>query len=87
MMETMASVLLPSHEKFSFTRPLCSSDQLITLNVGSRIHIHATVESTVGTMKGRRRNARARFRPRNCWLMTRAIARPPTIFTSVARIV
>ncbi len=57
------------------------------LKVGSRIHIHATVESTVGTMNGNSRNARTRFRPRNCWLMTSAIARPPTIFRSVAAIV
>ena len=60
---------------------------MITLKVGSRIHIHATVESTVGTMNGSSRKARARFRPRNCWLITRAMASPPTIFSSVATIV
>jgi len=83
----MARVALPSHEKVSLTRPEFTSDQLITLKVGSRIHIHATVESTVGTMNGSSRKARARFRPRNCWLITRAMPSPPTIFSSVATIV
>ena len=59
----------------------------MTLKVGSRIHIQATLESTVGTMKGSSRKARARFLPRKRWLMTRAMARPPTIFRSVATIV
>ena len=46
----------------------------MTLNVGSKIHIHATVLRMVGTMKGRSRKARTRFAPRKCWLITSAIA-------------
>src|SRR5213592_251255 len=84
MIDTKASVALPSHEKFSVTRPVWRSVQLITLNVGSKIHIQATVDSTVGTMNGRSRRARARFLPRNCWLMTSAMARPPVILRNVA---
>ena len=87
MIDTMARVALPSHEKVCVTRPVWRSVQLITLKVGSRIHIQATVERTVGTMKGSSKKARARFRPRNCWLMTRAMARPPRIFSSVATVV
>ena len=64
--------------------PELTSVQLTTLKVGSRIHIQATVDSTVGTMKGSSRNARARFRPRNCWFITRAMASPPTILSRVA---
>ena len=62
-------------------RPVLSSVQLTTLKVGSRIHIQAMVLSTVGTMNGRSRKARARFLPRNGWLMTRAMASPPTILS------
>src|SRR3989442_913434 len=46
-----------------------------------------TVLSPVGTMNGSRRRARARFLPRNCWVMTSAMARPPVILRSVATIV
>jgi hypothetical protein len=43
--------------------PVCTRVQLITLKVGSKIHIHAMVLRMVGTMKGRSRKARARLRP------------------------
>ncbi len=83
----MARVALPSHEKFVLTSPVLSSVQLITLKVGSRIHIQATVLRMVGTMKGRRRKARARLRPRKRWFMTSAMARPPIILRKVATMV
>ena len=63
--------------------PPCTSSQLTTLKVGSRIHIQATVDSAVGTMNGSSRNARARLRPRKLWLMTRAMPRPPASFSTV----
>ena len=87
MIETMARLALPSHEGPAFITPAFTSVQFTTLNVGSRIHIHATVLRMVGTMKGRSRNARARFFPRKCWCITSAIARPPASFSSVATIV
>ena len=69
------------------TTPVFTSTQLMTLKVGSKIHIQATVLSTVGTMKGRSRKARTRFRPRKCWLITRAIARPPSSLSTVVTMV
>ncbi len=83
MMDTIASVLLPSQENPSRIIPACTSSQLMTLNVGSKIHIHATVLRMVGTMKGRRRAARTRLRARKCWLITSAIARPPVSLRTV----
>src|SRR3954454_7261578 len=38
--------------------PSWNSIQLMTLNVGSNIHFHAKVESTVGMMNGSRMTAR-----------------------------
>ncbi len=43
MIDTMARVALPSHEKPVLTAPVFTSTQFSTLNVGSKIHIHAMV--------------------------------------------
>src|SRR5258708_18888923 len=44
-------------------RPRRNSVQLITLNVGSNIHFHANVDSTVGMMNGSRTKARVSALP------------------------
>ena len=64
--------------------PRAIRNQFSTLNAGSRIHIQATVLSTVGTMNGSSSNARTRFFSGNCWFIANARARPPTIFSNVA---
>jgi hypothetical protein len=64
----------------------CTSSQLTTLKVGSRIHIQAIVESAVGTMNGSSRNARTRLRPRKAWFMTSAMPRPPASFSTVVTV-
>ena len=74
---------MPSHENPVVIVPVWTSTQLMTLKVGSKIHIHATTLRMVGTMKGRRRKARTRLRPRKAWLITSAIARPPSSFRTV----
>ena len=48
--EAIARPALPRNEKPLVTSLACTSTQLMTLNVGSRIHIQATVESAVGTI-------------------------------------
>ena len=83
----MASVELPSQENPVWMAPPWTRTQLITLNVGSKIHIHAIVDSAVGTMKGRSRKARARFLPRKLWSITRAMTSPPPSFRIVVTIV
>jgi hypothetical protein len=64
--------------------PSAIKNQLRTLKAGSRIHIHATVLSTVGTMNGNSSKARTRFFSGNCWFIATASASPPTIFSTVA---
>ena len=83
MIDTIDRVALPSQENPVVIIPLWTSTQLMTLKVGSKIHIQATTLRMVGTMNGRRRKARTRFRPRKAWLITRAIARPPSSFSTV----
>src|SRR5439155_1553004 len=46
-------------------RPAALSVQLITLNVESKIHVHAIAASDTGTAQGRRRTNRAKRLPRN----------------------
>ena len=41
--------------------PPWTSNQFTTLNVGSKIHIQAIVERTVGTIQGSSKAARIRF--------------------------
>ena len=46
--------------------PSLKNVQLSTLNVGSNIHFHANVDSTVGMMNGSRMKARTIALPRKC---------------------
>src|ERR1700730_15035414 len=87
MVDTTAGVAPRSHEKPVLTTPVLTSAQLITLKVGSKIHIQAIVLRIVGTMKGRSKKARTKLRARKLWLITSAMARPPrslrTVVTTV----
>ena len=51
---------------------------------GSRIHCHATVLSTVGTMNGSRSMARVTAFIRKLWFITSAMPSPPEAFRMVA---
>ena len=67
--------------------PQRTRNQFTTLNDGSRIHIQAMVDSTVGTMNGSSITARMMFLNLKSWFITKASARPPIIFRTVAAIV
>jgi hypothetical protein len=43
--DAIASEALPSHDQPLLMAPACTRTQLTTLKVGSRIHIHATVDT------------------------------------------
>ena len=86
-MATIASVELPSQENPLWMAPPCRSSQLMMLNVGSKIHIQAIVDSAVGTMNGSSRKARTRFLPRKLWSITSAMPRPPLSFRMVVTMV
>ena len=86
MIETIASVGLPSQDGPGLGQPSATSSRLTTLKAGSSIHSHATVLSTVGTMNGSSSSARTRFFMRKCWFIASARPSPPTIFSSVATI-
>ena len=75
MIATMASVALPSQEKPLLTDAGVHEQPVDDAEGGIEDpHPGDRAEATVGTMKGRSRKARTRFRPRKCWLITRAIA-------------
>ena len=84
MIDAIARLGVPSQEGPGLGTPSLMRNQLKTLKAGSRIHIQATVLSTVGTMNGNSSTARTRFFIRNCWFMARASPKPPTAFNSVA---
>ncbi len=50
--ENIASLGLPSQDGPGLAMPQRTRNQFTTLNDGSRIHIQAMVDSTVGTMNG-----------------------------------
>ena len=75
---------MPSQDGPGFGKPSAIRNQLRTLNAGSRIHIQATVLSTVGTMNGSSSSARMMFFIRKCWFIASARPSPPTIFSTVA---
>src|SRR5262245_1283970 len=56
--------------------PSWNSTQLITLKVGSNIHFHANVESTVGMMNGSKMKARTKALPLK-WRLTRSASHKP----------
>src|SRR5260370_20591797 len=61
--EIIASVGSPSQLIRPVIRPRRNSVQLMTLKVGSNIHFHAKVDSTVGMMNGSRTKARVSALP------------------------
>src|SRR2546425_1188631 len=77
MIEIMAMVGVPSHDGPVLASPLTTSKRLKRPMPGSRIHCHATVLSTVGTMNGSRSEARVRAFIRKLWFITSAMPRPP----------
>ena len=64
--------------------PRLRRNQFTGAKAGSRIHIQAIVDSTVGTMNGSSISARTVFLKRKFWFITSARPSPPTIFSSVA---
>ena len=82
--ENIARLGLPSQDGPGLAMPQRIRNQFTTLNDGSRIHIQAMVDSTVGTMNGSSMIARIEFLNRKSWFITSARARPPTIFRAVA---
>ena len=84
MTETIASVGLPSHDGPCLTRSRNISNRLNRPMPGSKIHCHATVLSTVGTMKGSSNSARVIPFNRKFWCITSAMPRPPTSLSTVA---
>jgi len=84
MMDTMARVGLPSQDGPCWTSPKNIRPRLNSPMPGSRIHCHATVLSTVGTMNGRSNSARAAPLNRKFWCITSAMTSPPPSFNAVA---
>src|SRR2546422_6229500 len=84
MIETMAMVGVPSQDGPVVASPLTTSRRLNRPMPGSRIHCHATVLSTVGTMNGSSSMARVRAFIRKFWFITRAMPNPPAAFIRVA---
>ena len=84
MIEVMAIAGVPSQDGPVFASPLTTSRRLNRPMPGSRIHCHATVLSTVGTMNGSSSAARVRAFILKLWFITSAIARPPEAFSTVA---
>jgi hypothetical protein len=84
MSENIARLGLPSQDGPGLAMPQRTRNQFTTLNDGSRIHIHAMVDSTVGTMNGSSMTARIVFLKRKSWFITSARASPPAIFSAVA---
>src|SRR5215831_10166184 len=74
--ESIARVGSPSQLILAWISPSCSSVQLITLKVGSNIHFHANVESTVGMMNGSRTKARIKALPLK-WRLSRSASHKP----------
>ena len=66
MTADMASTPSPIQDGPTLINPLWTSSQLMTLKVGSKIHIQAIVLSTVGTIQGNRSEARIAFLNLNC---------------------
>src|SRR6266436_8318682 len=78
---------VPSDRKGSLVvmKPPWYRSQLSTLKVGSNIHRHAKVLSTVGTMKGRSMDARTMRLPRKLRLRRRASHIPSDSLKMVAQ--
>src|SRR5207237_8856434 len=84
MIEIIAIVGVPSQDGPLSASPLTTSNPLNRPMAGSRIHCHATVLSTVGTMNGRSSIARAKDFSLKLWFITSAMPSPPEAFTMVA---
>ncbi len=84
MIEIIAMVGVPSQDGPLSASPLTISKRLKRPMPGSRIHCHATVLSTVGTMNGRSSMARAKDFILKLWFMTSAMPSPPEAFSTVA---
>src|SRR5215212_9678231 len=81
---TIAQKPSPTHDGPRSASPAWTSDQLITLKVGSKIHIQAIVESTVGTIQGSNSAARTKFLKGKRWFITSASPIPPISLKTVA---
>ncbi len=77
MIEIIARSGSPSQLMRPVIRPRWYRVQLSTLNVGSNIHFHAKVESTVGMMNGSRMNARVKALPRK-WRLSSIASHSPS---------
>jgi hypothetical protein len=64
MMATSASAGSPSQYNHPWSRPAALSVQLMTLNVESKIQVHAIAASETGTAHGSSRTKRATRLPR-----------------------
>src|SRR3954464_4776410 len=81
--DAMASPGSPSQLMRELMIDSFQNSQLKTLKVGSNIHFHASVESTVGMMKGSRMKARTQDLPRKCRLSSSASHRPSASLNTV----
>src|SRR4051794_24640255 len=77
MMEPMASSGSPSQLMRELMMCSFQKSQLKTLKVGSNIHFHASVESTVGMMNGSRMKARTQLLPRK-WRFSSSASPSPS---------
>src|SRR5919202_3158964 len=83
MIEAMARSGSPSQLMRELMMCSFQKSQLKTLKVGSNIHFHAKVESTVGMMNGSRMNARVNALPLKCRLSSTASHRPSASLNTV----
>ena len=83
MIEAIASSGSPSQLMRALISESFQNSQLITLKVGSNIHFQASVDSTVGMMKGSRMKARTYALPRKCWLSSSASHSPSASLNTV----
>src|SRR3954462_4387690 len=81
--ETKARSGSPSQLIRCLMMPSVNSSQLMTLKVGSNIHFHAKVDSTVGMMNGSRMKARMIALPLKCRFSSIASHRPSASLNTV----
>ena len=83
MIEAIASSGSPSQLMRELMIESFQNSQLKTLKVGSNIHFQASVDSTVGMMKGSRMKARTQALPRKCRLRSSASHSPSASLNTV----
>src|SRR2546423_14172556 len=86
VIEPMASSGSPSQLMRELMMWSFQKSQLKTLNVGSNIHFHASVESTVGMMNGSRMKARIHALPRKWRVGGKAGQKPPARLVEQGRL-